>query len=48
MGPSFRSRIQKKSEHAVEATRLTPPVEIQEGAISSENDGFIFLGIVWG
>jgi hypothetical protein len=42
MGPSLRSRIQKL-EHAVEAPWLIPSKDIQEEAISREDDGFNFL-----
>jgi hypothetical protein len=38
----------KETEHAVEAPWCTSSEEIQEGAISSEYDGFIFLGIIRG
>jgi hypothetical protein len=39
--PSLLSRIQK-TEHAVETPWLAASEEIQEGAISRENDGFNF------
>jgi hypothetical protein len=34
----------KKTERAVKAPWLIPSEEIQEGAISREDDGFNFLG----
>jgi hypothetical protein len=45
MGLSLRSRFKtKKTEHAVEAPWLTPSEDIEEGAISREDDGFSCLG----
>jgi hypothetical protein len=41
---SITSIQNQKIEHAVEAPWLTPSEEIQEVAISSEDDGFNFLG----
>jgi hypothetical protein len=43
MGPSLRSRIKTTTEYEMEAPWLTPSEEIQEGAISREDDGFNFL-----
>jgi hypothetical protein len=36
----------KKTEHAVEAPLLTSSEEIQEGAISRENDGLPYFAVL--
>jgi hypothetical protein len=40
----YETWVHAKKQHTVEAPWLIPSEEIQEGAISREDDGFIFLG----
>jgi hypothetical protein len=48
MGSSLRFRIKKNNKQSMQWNPGHPSEEIQEGAISREDDGFNFFGIVRG